>query len=58
MQIIFLSVSNLCLFKEKKNRTLKTFAEDFSTRSTGKLYTKIKSARTISLFDFLRTWQG
>ena len=36
MQIISLSVSNLCLFKEKKNLTLKTFALDFPMRLTAK----------------------
>ena len=57
MQII--SVSNLCLFKEKKkkNLTLKTFAPDFPTRLTAKLYAKIMGVRAISLFDVLKTWQ-
>ena len=57
MLLISLYVSNLCLFKERKNLTLKTCAPDFSARSMTKLYAKIKSARAISLFDFPKTWQ-
>ena len=57
MLLISLYVSNLCLFKERKNLTLKTCAPDFSARSMTKLYAKIKGARAISLFDFPKTWQ-
>ena len=55
---LFLSVLTIyvCL-KREKNLTLETCALDFSARSMTKLYAKIKGARTISLFDFLRTWQ-
>ena len=52
-----LSVSNLCLFKKGKNLNLKTCAPDFSARLMTKLYAKIKGARMVSLFDFLKTWQ-
>ena len=55
--LISLCVSNLCLFKERKNLTLKTCAPDFSARSMSKLYAKIKGVRAISLFDFPKTWQ-
>ena len=55
--LISLCVSNLCLFKERKNLTLKTCASDFSAWSMTKLYAKIKGARAISLFDFPKTWQ-
>ena len=55
--LISLFVSKLRLFKERKNLTLKTCAPDFSTRSMTKLYAKIRGARTISLLDFLKTWQ-
>ena len=57
MLLISLYVSNLCLFKERKNLTLKTCTPDFSARSMTKLYAKIKGARAISLFDFPKTWQ-
>ena len=57
MLLISLCVSNLCLFKERKNLTLKTCAPDFSACSMTKLYAKIKGARAISLFDFPKTWQ-
>ena len=55
MLLISLCVSNLCLFQERKNLTLKTCAPDFSARSMTKLYAKIKGARAISLFDFPKT---
>ena len=55
---LFLSVLVIyvCL-KREKNLTLKTCAPDFSARLMTKLYTKIKGARAISLFDFPKTWQ-
>ena len=46
----------MCL-KREINLTLKTCAPDFSARFMTKLYAKIKGARTISLLDFLKTWQ-
>ena len=52
-----LSISNLRLFQERKNLSLKTCAPDFSAHLMTKLYAKIKDARTVSLFDFLKTWQ-
>ena len=55
--LIYICVCNLCLFKERKNLTLKTCAPDFSARSMTKLYAKIKGARAITLFDFPKTWQ-
>ena len=55
---LFLSVLVIYVcFKKEKNLTLKTCAPDFSARSMTKLYAKIKGARAISLFDFLKTWQ-
>ena len=54
---ISLCVSNLCLLKREKNLTLKTCAPDFSARLMTKLYAKIKGTHTVSLFDFLTTWQ-
>ena len=54
MQIISLSVSNLCLFKEKKSLTLTTFAPDFPLLSTAKLNTKIKGARASHSLSFLK----
>ena len=51
-----LLVIYVCL-KRGKNLTLKTCAPDFSARLMTKLYAKIKGARAVSLFDFLKTWQ-
>ena len=39
--------------KRGKNLTLKTCAPDFSARSMTKLYTKIKGAPAVSLFENL-----
>ena len=54
--LISLCVSSLCLFKERKNLTLKTCAPDFFTCSMTKLYARMKGTRAISFFDFLKTW--
>ena len=51
-----LLVIYVCL-KSRKNLTLKTCALDFSVRSMTKLYAKIKGACSVTLFDFLKTWQ-
>ena len=47
----------MSVLREKKNLTLKTCAPDFSARSMTKLYAKIKGARSISVFEFPKTWQ-
>ena len=51
--IAYLSVSNLCLFKERK----KSHSSDLCSHSMTKLYAKIKGMRAVSLFDSLKTWQ-
>ena len=43
-----LSVGNLCMFKERKNLTLKTCAPDFSTRLMTKIYIQKSRARVQS----------
>ena len=56
---LFLSVLVIyvCLMR-KKNLTLKTCAQIFFQVFDDQIiYTKIKSVRAVSLFDFLKTWQ-